>query len=129
GGSGGNGVYHSTTATAFPNSTFSSTNCWVDVMFSTGDTTAPTVTTVNPANNATGVSRSAAITVTFSEAMDANTVNGSSIELRDSGNNLIASTVTFNAGNNTATITPTNMLDSCGTYTVTDKGGATDPPV
>ena len=66
-------------ATTFPTSTFNSTNYWVDVVFSTTgttppDTTPPTVTATSPANGATGVATNTAVTATFSEAMDAATV-------------------------------------------------------
>ena len=44
---GANGLYRYTTTSAFPNSSFQSSNYWVDVVFSTGETggVAPTVTT------------------------------------------------------------------------------------
>jgi hypothetical protein len=61
--------------------------------------------------------------------MDATTISGSTIELRDAGNLLVSAAVTYNAGNNTATLTPTVPLLPSLTYTATVKGGATDPRV
>ena len=44
-----------------------------------GDTTAPTVQSVTPANNATGIAVLDNITVTFSEAMQSSTVDNTTI--------------------------------------------------
>jgi WD40 repeat protein len=93
------------------------------------DTTAPTVTATSPINGATGIGLGAAVTVTFNEAMDATTISGSTIELRDASNVLVPAAVTYNATNNTATLTPTLPLLPSITYTATVKGGATDPRV
>ena len=48
---------------------------------SSQDTAAPTVTATQPADGATGVQRGATLTATFSEAMDAATINGSTFML------------------------------------------------
>jgi WD40 repeat protein len=93
------------------------------------DTTPPTVTVTSPLNGATGVSLGTAVTVTFSEALDAATINGSTLELRDTSNILVSAAVTYNASNKTATLTPTLPLLPGVTYTATVKGGATDPRV
>ncbi|MGH8489959.1 MAG: N,N-dimethylformamidase beta subunit family domain-containing protein, partial [Gammaproteobacteria bacterium] len=95
--SGGNGVYVYGTG-SFPSSTFQSTNYWVDVVFTTAaapDTTPPTVTSTTPASGATGVSPGTTVTAVFSEAMDATTVNPSTVELRDAANGLVTATVTY----------------------------------
>ena len=68
---GPNGVNH-VGASAFPTGTYASSNYWVDVVFTssiTTDTTAPSVTTVSPANGATGVSTGTSVSATFSEDM------------------------------------------------------------
>ena len=85
----------------FPNNSFGATNYWVDVVFQnvTGpDTTPPTVTTRSPASGAVNVAIGGNVTVSFSESMDATTINGNTIQLRNAGNTLIPATVTF-AGN------------------------------
>ena len=51
---GGNGVYLYTGTSAFPNQTFSATNYWVDVVFSTVATSAWTQTTAADFNAGTG---------------------------------------------------------------------------
>ena len=67
---GGNGVYRYGSGGGFPNSTYNSTNYWVDLVFSPSgpDTTKPTVTDRQPASGATGVPVGTAVSATFSEA-------------------------------------------------------------
>lgn len=130
--SGGNGLYAYAAGNAFPASSFQGGNYWVDVVFSTTappDTTAPTVTATSPASGATSVSRTANVTVTFSEAMDATTLNTTTLELRDPGNALVASVVTWDAANRRATLNPNPTLGAVTTYTVVVRGGTADPRV
>jgi RHS repeat-associated protein len=93
------------------------------------DTTPPTVTSFSPAAGATNVNANANVTVTFSEAMDAATVNGSTVELRDPSNALVSATVSYNAASFTATLDPTASLAAGVTYTARVRGGSTDPRV
>ena len=130
--SGGNGVYAYGSSTIFPTSTFQSSNYWVDVVFTNSagaDTTPPTVTATSPPSGATGVSGTTTVTATFSEAIDASTVNANTFELRDAASTLIAATVTYDAPTRVATLTPSAALAASATYTATVKGGATDPRV
>jgi RHS repeat-associated protein len=101
----------------------------VDFTFRTQDITAPTVTSFFPAAGATNVNANANVTVTFSEAMDAATVNGSTVELRDSSNALAPATISYNAASFTATLDPTASLAAGVTYTARVRGGGTDPRV
>jgi len=110
----------------YPTATASSSNYWVDVVFTTvapPDTTPPTVTAYSPANGATGVATSGGLTVTFSEAVNASTVNANTVQLLINGT-AIAATVTYNAANNTATLTPSSPLANLQTYTIRVLGGA-----
>jgi hypothetical protein len=131
--SGGNGVYAYAATTAFPNSSYNASNYWVDVVFATTppppDTTPPTVTTSVPLNGATGVSRTANITASFNEAMTAASISTSSFELRGPGSALVAAVVSYNAATRVATLNPNPTLAALTTYTVTLKGGATDPRI
>ena len=88
------------------------------------DTTPPTVTSRVPAPGATGVATSTAVSATFSEALNATTVTPSTFELRDAGNAVVPATVSYNAGSNTATLTPSSALAFSATYTATVVGGA-----
>jgi Domain of unknown function (DUF4082)/Bacterial Ig-like domain/Bacterial Ig domain len=130
--SGGNGVYAYGAGTLFPASTFGSSNYWVDVVFTTSapaDTTPPTVTVTSPPGGTAGVGGTANVTATFSEALNATTVNSTTFELRDAGNALVAAVVTYDAVTRVATLNPTPTLTPAATYTATVKGGATDPRV
>ena len=91
------------------------------------DTVAPTVTGRSPASGATNVPVTSSVTATFSEALDASTVNASTFELRDAANALVPAAVSWNAATFTATLTPSAALSPSSTYTVTLRGGATDP--
>jgi methionine-rich copper-binding protein CopC len=127
--SGANGLYVYGTSVAFPTQTYRSENYWVDVVFATsvgGDTTPPTVTSSTPANGATGVATGTTVTATFSEAMDANTIGGSTFELRTTaGGALVSATVSYNATTRVATLTPGAALTAGTGYTAIVKGGAT----
>ena len=126
----GNGVYLYAPTGGFPNNTFGSANYWVDVIFenvSTPDTTGPNITLRQPAGGAVNVAINGAVNVTFNEALDAATVNGSTLELRTAGNTLVPATVSY--ANNVASLIPTNPLANSSVYTVTVRGGATDPRV
>lgn len=61
--------------------------------------------------------------------MTASTINTSTIELRDAGGNLVPSVVSYSATNRRATLNPNPTLAVGALYTVTVKGGATDPRV
>ncbi len=129
---GGQGVYAYGPSGTFPVNTWDSSNYWVDVVFTTSvgpDTTPPTVTSVTPANGATGVSASANVTATFSEAMDATTITTTTFELRDPAGALVSAAVTYDGATRTATLNPSADLAFSTTYTATVKGGAADPRV
>jgi hypothetical protein len=130
--SGGNGVYQYGPASSFPSSTFSASNYWVDVVFTTQgpiDTTPPTVTATTPINGATAVPLNGSVTATFSESVDPSTVSASTFELRSSSNALVQASIAYDASTRTATLTPTNQLTASATFTATLRGGATDPRV
>jgi hypothetical protein len=93
------------------------------------DTTPPAVTSVTPASGTSGVSSGTNVTATFSEAMDATTINTNSFELRDPANNLVAAAITYDVATRTVTLDPTANLTATTTYTATVKGGVTDPRV
>jgi methionine-rich copper-binding protein CopC len=81
---------------------------YVATTFTTGDFTAPTLSSTIPLNGATGVTVESAISLTFSESMDTTTLTTSSVKLQKASNN---SEVTLNApsfsnANKTATFQP-----------------------
>jgi methionine-rich copper-binding protein CopC len=74
--------------------------------FTTGvkpDTTAPTIVSVNPANNTSGVVRNAKISVTFSEAMDLASAQAAFQVTQPAG---VTGTFSWAAGNLTMTFSP-----------------------
>lgn len=89
------------------------------------DTTPPTVTATTPTGGAIRVSVGTSVTATFSEAIDPATINNSTFELRNARGTLITATVTYNAANNTATLTPNGFLAGSTSYSVTVRGGTT----
>ena len=88
------------------------------------DTTAPTVTGVAPAADATGVAVSENVTATFSEAMDANTLTGATFTLtRQDAASAVDAAVSYDAATRKATLNPQSDLDADAAYTATVRGG------
>lgn len=87
-----------------------------------GGNPAPTVSSVSPANNASGVSTTPSITAAFSEAMSASTISGTTFTLSSAGG-AVAGTVSYSAPSNTATFTPNTSLAFSTAYTATITTG------
>jgi hypothetical protein len=92
------------------------------------DITAPTVSSTTPAANATGVALSATVSATFSEPLDATTVNGSTFFVKTGGGALIPATVTYNTTTRTALLTPTAPLPNAAPLSATITTGIKDVP-
>lgn len=95
--------------------------------FRTGDApdvTAPTLTSVNPANEQTGVAVNRAIAATFSEAMAPTTLDAATVLVTGPGGTPVAGS--FSYAGNTMTFTPTVALAASTTYSTTITVGATD---
>jgi hypothetical protein len=91
------------------------------------DTSAPTVTGVVPANNATGVARTANVRATFSEDMNASTINASTFKLKKAGTTtLVPAAVSYDAATKRATLNPNADLQAGATYVATVTTGAKD---
>ncbi len=130
--SGGNGVYQYASASTFPSASYNATNYWVDAVFSsTGapDTVPPTVGSVSPPPNATGVAATVSVSAAFSEAMDPATVNADTVQLRGPSGSVVAASVSYDAPTRTAALVPSAPLAASTTYTATVRGGAADPRV
>ncbi len=84
----------------------------------------PTVTSTDPANNATGVLITKILSANFSRAMDPTTINALTFQLKQ-GANMIAGNVTYSG--TTATFTPAANLVANTVYTATITTGAKDP--
>jgi hypothetical protein len=83
----------------------------------------PSVVSVNPSNNATGVARNSEITFEFSKAMDPATINSSTFTVMQ-GATVVPGTVSYSG--TTATFTPTAILAVNTVYTATITTGAMD---
>jgi hypothetical protein len=91
------------------------------------DSTPPSVTGTSPANNATGVLRGANATATFSEAMQASTINTTTFRLRKSGTTTnVAAALSYDPATKRATLNPNANLQAGATYVATITTGATD---
>jgi methionine-rich copper-binding protein CopC len=92
------------------------------VAWTTRDEDGPTVVSSTPANNAQGVATNAAVTVTFSEAVQASTINTTNLFLRvtSTGAN-VPGTLVFN-GTNTVTFTPSSPLAQSTGYSFNVSG-------
>ena len=87
--------------------------------FATLDAGPPKVVSSDPARDATGIDPNGAIRVTFSEALDPSTVNGTNFTVYDAnGGGRIAGTVSYDAATFTATFAPSAALASGARYGV-----------
>jgi hypothetical protein len=97
------------------------------VTTSAPDTTAPTILSVSPLDGAGDVPVTVAVSVTFSEAMNAATLNGSTVILKNSATSaVIPAGVVYDGGTKTATVTPSSTLSFAVAYSLTVTGGASD---
>ncbi|MGA8147307.1 MAG: Ig-like domain-containing protein [Gallionellaceae bacterium] len=87
----------------------------------TSDTTAPTVTLVNPADLAQNVATDSVINVTFSEKMDLLSISTANFTVAG-----VTGIVSYDAINDIATFTPLSNLMGSTTYTATVTTGSAD---
>lgn len=88
------------------------------------DTTPPAVASTVPADGAANASLSGAVSATFNEAMDGDTITTASFTLSDGG--AVSGTVSYDGPTLTATFTPDSALASGTLYTATITTSATD---
>ncbi len=100
-----------------------SAHAWSFTTGATADTTAPTVSSTNPENTATGVAIGGNIAATFSEAMNPLTVTTATFTLKQ-GTTPVPGTVVFVG--TTATFNPTSNLAVSTPYTAEITTGVTD---
>jgi hypothetical protein len=87
------------------------------------DTTPATVTAVSPASGSDKIGVSSTVVATFSEALTASSVTGTTVTLRDAANILVAATVTYDAATQAARLQPIGALRGSTVYTATVMGG------
>jgi len=88
------------------------------------DATAPTVAGTYPSADDTGVPNNlASMSIGFSEAMDAGTINARTVQLKR-GTTAVAATVEYDVADWSAYIMPTNALRPGASYTITVVSGS-----
>src|SRR5919112_995310 len=92
----------------------------------TVDTAAPTVSSVVPDVDATNVAVGDSVTATFSEAMNASTISGTTFTLKLPNGNTVPATVSYDAATKTAKLDPISNLANSTTYTATVTTGVKD---
>ena len=95
-----------------------------------GDLTPPTIAVFSPSSGASGVSQATLVKATFSEDIQPSTLV---LELRDSSNAIVASTVAYDAATRTATLDPAADLPGSQIFTASvsnarDTAGNTMAP-
>ncbi len=84
-----------------------------------------TITATAPFHGQQSVAVGANITVTFGKAMTASTLTASTIQLRDSANNLLTTSLSYNSTSRVLTIDPSaNLISNSNYYRVTVVGGS-----
>lgn len=88
------------------------------------DLTAPTVSQTSPTQGAVGVASGTSVTASFSEPMNAATVNSTTVTLLTSSAQTVPATVTYDASGLRAVLTPAAPLAAASTYTAWVRGGS-----
>jgi hypothetical protein len=89
------------------------------------DTTPPIVTATSPANGATGVGVTSSVTASFSEALNAGTLSGTTFRLIGPAGS-VAANVSYDAASKVATLAPSASLSPGVSYTAMLTGTITD---
>jgi len=106
----------------FPNLFYGAPNYFVDVVFTTtASVGVPSVTSVTPANGATGVAVTSPVSVTFAGPLNASSV---SMTLTGPGGTTVSGSLAVTAPS--ATFTPASALAANTLYTVTVAASSTD---
>ena len=117
---------------AFPTSSYQSTNYWVDVLFTPQTGTAPKVVSETPYPETAAVATSTTVSATFNESVQPGSLG---FVLRDSSNRVVAATLSYDDSTHTATLTPVAALANGAVYTATvtaaqdPSGGTLAAPV
>ncbi|NQT29760.1 MAG: Ig-like domain-containing protein [Candidatus Saganbacteria bacterium] len=117
-----------TTTTTTTTSTITTTTTTTSTTTSTiPDTTPPNITSVNPADGATGIARTGiTLQATFDEDMDPATIDSTSFTVDCPLGVPVTGTVAYDLGTKTATFTPDNYLSYGVPYIVTVHSSVTD---
>jgi hypothetical protein len=95
---------------------------WTFTTGATADTAAPTVSSTNPLNDATGVGIDASVNATFDETMDTATLSPVTFTLKGPGATVVAGQVTYDVPDGIVTFTPARPLAASTTFTAALTG-------
>lgn len=102
-------------------------NPWNFTTGASANAVAPTITTSNPANAATGVPINNSVSATFSAAMDPSTINNASFALTNTLTAApVSGLVTYDPASHIATFTPSANLAASTQYTATVASSVQD---
>ncbi|MDE2092274.1 MAG: DUF3494 domain-containing protein [Burkholderiales bacterium] len=107
------------TSTALP-----ANHVWSFTTGAAADTTAPTVTAINPADASTGNCLTKTINATFSKPMDAATITTATFGVT-AGGVAVAGTVSYDAASRIATFKPSASFAASTAFVATVKSGST----
>ena len=96
---------------------------WTFTSGATPDVTAPTIMLTSPSNNATSVALNTSLVITFSEPLDATTVSGNTVTLKQ-GSTLIAGSIAYL--DSKITFMPASSLAANTLYNLTVTTGVKD---
>jgi hypothetical protein len=114
-------------ATDLAGNALASNEVWSFTTGAAADGTAPTVSSTDPANGATGVLINREVAATFSEAMNPLTITAATFTLRDTTAGVaVTGAVTYDAISHIATFTPTSNLAASHFFNATITTGARD---
>ncbi len=82
------------------------------------DVIPPTVLSIDPPNGSTNTALDVTVTITFSETLHPPTVSKSNIQLLDSSDRVVETTLTFTPGSTTVILKPTNELKPATGYRI-----------
>jgi hypothetical protein len=100
---------------------------WFNSVEGTTDTMAPTISSQTPANATTGVSKTGAVTLTFSKALLPSTLTLQNIYLINTTDGSVpAATLQYNSTTFTVTLTPTSSLAATTKYIIVVDSDVTD---
>jgi len=126
----GNTVYTATITTAAESTTdktMAADHVWTFTSGTTADSTVPTVSSTDPANDATDFLLNRNVTATFNESLNPSSVNATSFTLTETvSTDAVAGTVSYNDNGKVATFNPDSNLATGVNYTATLTTGVED---
>ena len=100
---------------------------WSFTTGATTDSTAPTVTSTNPANSASGVGLDAAVNATFDKAMDSSTLNPATFTVTGPGATVVVGKVSYDVPDQHSDVhSDQSLWRPARTFTATITDGALD---